>query len=85
MMAPKTFKELRAMPEAELVRLYDSLAGRTQVGTEFYLGELNRRVTDRQTKTITRLTWAIAALTLALVILTIVLVLNRLSAGSRSP
>jgi hypothetical protein len=71
--------ELRAMTDEELVMRLDTIATSTQVGTQFYLDELHRRETDRQTaamlgltNTIRRLTWIIAVLTVVLTVLTAV-------------
>jgi hypothetical protein len=71
--------QLRAMSDEELVARLDTIATSTQVGTQFYLDELRRRETDRQTAamlgftdTIRRLTWLVAVLTIVLTILTAV-------------
>jgi hypothetical protein len=71
--------QLRAMNDEELVARLDIIATSTQVGTQFYLDELRRRETDRQTAamlrftdTIRRLTWVVAVLTIVLTILTAV-------------
>jgi hypothetical protein len=70
---------LRAMSDEELVAQLDRIAEHTQVGSQFYLDELRRRETDRQTaamlrftNTIRRLTWVIAVLTVVLTMLTAV-------------
>lgn len=64
----KTIAELRAMSDDELIEQYDKLAGRTQVGTGFYLAELERRQADRQNRLMIGLTVAIAALTVVNVV-----------------
>ena len=80
--------ELRAMSDEELVARLDDLARGTQVGTQFYLDELRRRETDRQTaamlgliNTIRRLTWVIAVLTVVLTVLTAVSLLVLVGEG----
>jgi len=78
------------MSDEELVAQLDRIAQHTQVGSQFYLDELRRRETDRQTaamlqftNTIRRLTWVIAVLTVVLTVLTAVslLVLVRETGG----
>lgn len=80
--------ELRAMSDEEPVARLDDLARGTQVGTQFYLDELRRRETDRQTaamlgltNTIRRLTWVIAVLTVVLTVLTAVSLLVLVGEG----
>jgi hypothetical protein len=80
--------ELRAMSDEELGARLDDLARGTQVGTQFYLDELRRRETDRQTaamlgltNTIRRLTWVIAVLTVVLTVLTAVSLLVLVGEG----
>jgi hypothetical protein len=80
--------ELRAMSDEELVARLDDLARGTQVGTQFYLHELRRRETDRQTaamlgltNTIRRLTWVIPVLTVVLTVLTAVSLLVLVGEG----
>lgn len=80
--------ELRAMSDEELVARLDDLARGTQVGTQFYLDELRRRETDRQTaamlgltNTIRRFTWVIAVLTVVLTVLTAVSLLVLVGEG----
>lgn len=70
-MAPK-LHELRAMPDDELVRRYDSIAEHTGVGTAFYLEELVRRQTARTSVKMIGLTAQIRLLTLAVTAATIV-------------
>ena len=76
------------MSDQELVARLDDLARGTQVGTQFYLDELRRRETDRQTaamlgliNTIRRLTWVIAVLTVVLTVLTAVSLLVLVGEG----
>jgi hypothetical protein len=80
--------ELRAMSDEELAARLDDLARGTQVGTQFYLDELRRRETDRQTaamlgltNTIRRLTWVIAVLTVVPTVLTAVSLLVLVGEG----
>jgi hypothetical protein len=80
--------ELREMNDEELVTRLDTLAESTQVGTQFYLDELRRRETDRQTEamlrltnTLRRLTWAIVVLTVILTVLTAVSLLVLVDGG----
>ncbi len=81
-----TLAELRAMPDDELVRRYDSMPGRSAFGTNFYLAEIRSREmaretaamlglsrsTERHTTTMLRLTWWIAGLTAVVTLATIV-------------
>ena len=69
-----TLKQLREMPDDEVIRLYDEHATHTVTGTDFYRQELERRTGERSTTTIIRLTWAIFAATIVLGILTVVLI-----------
>jgi hypothetical protein len=80
--------ELRAMTDEELEAKLDTIATHTQVGTQFYLDELRRRETDRQTaamlgftNTIRRLTWIIAVLTIVLTVLTVVSLIALIGEG----
>lgn len=64
----KTIAELRAMSDDELIEQHDTLAGTTQVGTGFYLAELERRQVDRQARQMLRLTWVVTGLTVVNVV-----------------
>jgi len=68
--------ELRRKTEDELIDEHDRFAESTVVGINYYLDELSRRESAKQTETIlglthtiARLTWVIAGLTAANVIL----------------
>ena len=69
----KGLAELRSLSDKELVRQHDVKAlgdgvdSGTCVGLNYYLQELARRDSERQTKVMLRLTWFIAALTLVMV------------------
>lgn len=58
-----TMAELRKMPDEELVQHYDKAAGSTVLGLNFFREELSRRVTERQTRMMLRLTWVLAVMT----------------------
>jgi hypothetical protein len=68
-----TLRELRELSEVEIVRRYDLLmdpyTGSGWLGPDDYRAELDRRVTERQTTWLVRLTWIIAVLTVVLVAL----------------
>jgi hypothetical protein len=62
--------DLRTKSDEDLIEAHDRLSEHTIVGTDYYLQELSRRESVRQTKamvvltrTIHRLTWVIAILT----------------------
>lgn len=72
----KTYEELHATSEAELVQAYDDLSAHTQVGLNFIRDEIARRYSERQTaevvamtRTMRNLTWAITGLTIVNVLL----------------
>jgi hypothetical protein len=67
----ETLKELRDLPDKELIRRHDDLAGKTVVGTQHYLAELARRDGDRSLKVMARLTWVIVAMTAVVTIATL--------------
>jgi CHASE3 domain sensor protein len=58
-----TLKQLREIPNEELVRLHDEIAVHTQVGVDYYLSELARRDAAAQTRQMLLLTWVIAIFT----------------------
>ena len=51
-----SLSELRNLPDDELVKRHDEQARTTQVGTDYFLNELNRRYQQRQTDSMVRLT-----------------------------
>lgn len=55
--------ELQEMPDEELVQHYDHAAGLTVLGLGFFREELSRRATERQTRTMLRLTWVLVVMT----------------------
>ena len=55
--------DLQRMTEAELVELYDRIAGNTQVGLDFVRQALSEKQVARQTRTLVNLTIVIAVLT----------------------
>ena len=67
-----SLKELRALPEDELVRRHDVDAKTTGVGIDYYLGELNRRYQERQTKAMVVYTKHITRMTVVITVATIV-------------
>ena len=73
-----TLAELRALSDAEVVRLYDAAADNTGVGLNFYRDELVRRDFERQgdrteamTRRIESMTAKMLWLTVAILLLTI--------------
>ncbi|MEA2573358.1 MAG: hypothetical protein QOH93_656 [Chloroflexia bacterium] len=68
----ETLKDLRALPDEELIRRHDEHAQSTVVGTAHYLRELERRDQDRQTQAMVNLTRWITLMTLIILIATIV-------------
>jgi hypothetical protein len=64
----KTIAELRSLSDDELIEQHDKLAASTQVGTRFYLAELERRQVDRQNRLMIGLTVAIFSLTVVNVV-----------------
>jgi hypothetical protein len=65
-------KELYALPDDELVKRHDEHAQHTQVGTNHYLRELERRDRDRQTRAMLRCTRWITVMTVVMTICTII-------------
>jgi hypothetical protein len=65
-------RELRALPDDELVRRHDHAAATTVVGVDYYLAELARRDQDRQTQAMVRYTLWIAVMTAVVTVATIV-------------
>jgi hypothetical protein len=64
----KTIAELRSLSDGELIKQHDKLAESTQVGTGYYLAELERRQVERQGRQMLRLTWVVTALTIVNVV-----------------
>lgn len=62
---------LRELGDEGLIALHDEVARHTQVGVDYYLDELWRRETARQTNEIVGLTRAIKGMTLVMMIATI--------------
>lgn len=76
-------KELRALPDEEIIRRHDNLAGNTAPGVNHYLREIARRDQAKQTKTtlvltkwITIMTAAIMLFTVANVVVALLLITN---------
>ncbi|GIU94633.1 MAG: hypothetical protein KatS3mg012_1090 [Gaiellaceae bacterium] len=67
-----TFSELQKLSDEKLIERYDQAAERTVVGTEFYLRELSRRDTRRQSETLLKFTQQIRTLTIVVALLTLV-------------
>lgn len=64
---PMTLKELRGLPDQELVRLHDQVArGNVEVGLDYYLNELDRRELQRLTEKVVTLTRVLVVLTAVL-------------------
>ena len=68
----KTISELRGLSDGDLIKQYDALSGHTQVGVDYYLSELNRRVLNRQGRRMEQLTIVIGGLTLVNVVAVVV-------------
>jgi hypothetical protein len=75
----ESIEELRNLPDEEVIRRHDRIAGNTVVGTQHYLDELSRRDAVRQgermerlTLSINRLTWVVMGATIVGVILTLI-------------
>jgi hypothetical protein len=71
---PKTLEELRGLTDEELVQAHDSMVegGGYTVGLDYYPQELSRRETERQTRTMVRLTWAVFGLTVVNVVILLI-------------
>lgn len=67
-----TLRELRDMPEEELVQAYDARARRSIGGPDFYLAEIRAREAARQTGEMVRLTRLMTFLTAVVTIATLV-------------
>ena len=48
--------ELQELSDDEVTKRYDKIAKHTQVGTQYYMDELNRRYQERQTDSMLRFT-----------------------------
>lgn len=70
-MAP-TYRELLDMRDEHLIAAHDARAAGTVLGVNYYLDELRRRATDRQTERMVELTAAIERLTRIVTLLTAV-------------
>ncbi len=66
------FNNLRAMSMDELIFKYDQLAKHTQVGTNHYYDEINRRYNEQSAKVIVKLTKWITIMTFVMTIATII-------------
>jgi CHASE3 domain sensor protein len=71
----ETIKELRSLPDEEIIRKHDDEAMHTVVGTEHYLKELARRDAERQGRRMEALTRSMYVLTVVVTIATLVGVL----------
>jgi len=72
----RTVKQLRALTDEQLIAAHDEAALHVTEGVDYYLQELARRESRRQTAIIVRLTWAIFALTLVVAISTVLLLVR---------
>lgn len=70
-MIPK-YSDLQRLTDEELVARYDSAAEHTVVGTDFYLDELSRRGTRRQSETMLQFTRQMRSWTIVIVMLTVI-------------
>ena len=66
---PKTYAELTAMSDEDLIAAFDQEAVHIRLGMDFLRDELLRREVARSAKVMTRLTWWIAVLTVINVVL----------------
>lgn len=71
MIAP-SYRQLREMSDEQLITSHDHLAKNTSLGLSYYLDELRRRATDRQTERMVELTAVIEGLTRVVTVLTAV-------------
>jgi hypothetical protein len=65
-------KELRSLPDEELIARHDRLSESTQVGVTYYLAEIARREQDRQTLAMIRYTKQITIMTVIITVATII-------------
>ena len=70
-MAP-SYRQLLEMSDDQMITAHDALAKQTTLGISYYLDELRRRATDRQTQRLVELTVAIERLTRVVTVLTAV-------------
>lgn len=70
-MAP-SYRQLLDMSDEKLIAAHDAAAKNTALGISYYLDELRRRATDRQTERMVELTVAIERLTRVVMMLTVV-------------
>ena len=67
-----SLKELRSLPDEELIKIHDHLAQSTVAGVNYYLQELARRDQNVQTEAMLKLTrwitWMTGIVTLATII-----------------
>lgn len=66
----ETIKELRQLPDEELIRRHDERTKHTEVATQHYLDELGRRDAERMGERMEQLTTATEDLTLKIYRLT---------------
>lgn len=67
-----TYEKLTQLDESELIRQYNAEAKHTVVGTAFYLDELARRKSERQTDKMLSISRSVKHMTIAILILTFI-------------
>jgi hypothetical protein len=72
----RTVKQLRALTDDEVIAAHDQIATHVTEGVDYYLQELTRRESRRQTSIIVGLTVAIFAFTVVVAVATVVLLLR---------
>ncbi len=68
----ESYQQLQKLSDDAIIEIFDRGAKTTEFFPDYYLGILNRRQQDRQTKQIVRLTWVITILTAIVTFATIV-------------
>ena len=66
----ESLRDLRAMPESELIDKHDRLAKNTAIGINHYLNELARRDQEKHTKDMKKFTCWITIMTFIITIFT---------------
>jgi len=67
-----SLRELRSLPDDELIIRHDHAAESTTTGVSYYLNELARRETDRATQTMLRCTYAITFMSAVMMVASLI-------------
>jgi hypothetical protein len=70
--AHPTHESLRQASDEDLIKTLDEMAGRTVVGTQFYIDELNSRAQSKITVEVQRFTKQMRDMTILMLVLTVV-------------